>query len=249
MMTIAESAACHARDGRGCGGRRLTRGRAGGGRAGVRGGAGLAAAGARASPGFPWRWCATGGWCWRAASAGRTWRRGGRRRSTRPTTSPPSPSRSRGVLAMRLVESGVLDLDRPMASYERVGGVLRGGAGGRAAHLFRRLRLRPARDAAARAVDADERHARASASTTIPSPSPGHRGRSCRLTGRPFSDLVAEEVFAPAGMTESARKHRHLPLRADLAGAGRVPYHAGFRRRVRPLGRSRGRRATARRAG
>ncbi|HEV3049005.1 MAG TPA: serine hydrolase domain-containing protein, partial [Longimicrobium sp.] len=46
-----------------------------------------------------------------------------------------------------------------------------------------------------------------------------------QATGRAFSDLVAEEVFAPAGMTESARRHRTLPLREDLARAAAKPYH------------------------
>jgi CubicO group peptidase (beta-lactamase class C family) len=46
-----------------------------------------------------------------------------------------------------------------------------------------------------------------------------------QVTGRAFSDVVAEEVFATAGMTESARKHRRLPLRADLAEALARPYH------------------------
>lgn len=43
--------------------------------------------------------------------------------------------------------------------------------------------------------------------------------------GRPFSDLVAEEVFVPSGMTRSARMYRDLPLRADLAAALAKPYH------------------------
>ena len=35
----------------------------------------------------------------------------------------------------------------------------------------------------------------------------------------PFSALVAKYVFEPAGMQNSARAHRSLPLRADLAEA------------------------------
>ena len=37
------------------------------------------------------------------------------------------------------------------------------------------------------------------------------------VTGVPFSTLVERYVFLPAGMTRSARIHRNLPLRADLA--------------------------------
>lgn len=46
------------------------------------------------------------------------------------------------------------------------------------------------------------------------------------VTGKAFSDLVAEHVFAPAGMTRSARKHRALPLPPALDSALAKPYHA-----------------------
>lgn len=42
---------------------------------------------------------------------------------------------------------------------------------------------------------------------------------------RPFSALVEEYVFRPAGMKRSARIHRDLPLRPDLARALAPPYH------------------------
>ncbi|HSS48831.1 MAG TPA: serine hydrolase domain-containing protein, partial [Thermoanaerobaculia bacterium] len=45
------------------------------------------------------------------------------------------------------------------------------------------------------------------------------------MTGEPFSALVERYVFLPAGMTRSARKHRNLPLRTDLAEALARPYH------------------------
>ncbi len=46
-----------------------------------------------------------------------------------------------------------------------------------------------------------------------------------QIAGRPFSELVQELVLTPAGMTRSARKHRALPLRADLAADLATPYH------------------------
>ena len=45
-----------------------------------------------------------------------------------------------------------------------------------------------------------------------------------QVSKTPFSELVAKYVFEPAGMTRSARIHRALPLRADLAGVLAKPY-------------------------
>ena len=43
--------------------------------------------------------------------------------------------------------------------------------------------------------------------------------------GAPFSSLIERYVITPAGMLQSARKHRDLPLRDDLARDLAVPYH------------------------
>lgn len=40
-----------------------------------------------------------------------------------------------------------------------------------------------------------------------------------------FSRLVKQYVFEPAGMKQSARTYRDLPLREDLAAAIATPYH------------------------
>jgi CubicO group peptidase (beta-lactamase class C family) len=45
------------------------------------------------------------------------------------------------------------------------------------------------------------------------------------VTGRTFSDLVDSLVFRPAGMRNSARTNRRLPLPADLAARLATPYH------------------------
>jgi len=44
------------------------------------------------------------------------------------------------------------------------------------------------------------------------------------VAGIPFSDLVQQYVFEPAGMKRSARIHRDLPLRKDLAADLAPPY-------------------------
>ncbi len=46
-----------------------------------------------------------------------------------------------------------------------------------------------------------------------------------QAAGVPFSDLVNQSVFQPAGMLASARKHRRLPLRSDLEASLATPYH------------------------
>jgi CubicO group peptidase (beta-lactamase class C family) len=43
--------------------------------------------------------------------------------------------------------------------------------------------------------------------------------------GGPFSQLVAQHVFEPVGMTRSARIHRDLPLPDDLGRDLAIPYH------------------------
>lgn len=45
------------------------------------------------------------------------------------------------------------------------------------------------------------------------------------VAGTSFSRLVEQYVFQPAGMARSARTHRDLPLREDLAAAIAIPYH------------------------
>ena len=52
--------------------------------------------------------------------------------------------------------------------------------------------------------------------------------------GKAFSTLVDELVFRPAGMKRSARKHRDLPLRADLSRDLAPPYHVDERGRLVP---------------
>ena len=55
-----------------------------------------------------------------------------------------------------------------------------------------------------------------------------------QLAGTGFSDLVEELVFRPVGMMRSARIHRALPLRAELADDLATPYHIAEDLTLRP---------------
>ncbi|HEX8692110.1 MAG TPA: serine hydrolase domain-containing protein [Longimicrobium sp.] len=130
------------------------------------------------------------------------------------------------VVALRLAERGALDLDRPLTSY--------GGWTGFCADVRREgprvffsdfrcdtepLTLRHLLSMTANGAAGERFFYNPVAYSWASRP-------MMEATGRPFSELVAEEVFAPAGMARSARVHRGLPLRADLAAALAKPYHA-----------------------
>jgi CubicO group peptidase (beta-lactamase class C family) len=129
-----------------------------------------------------------------------------------------------GVVAMRLVERGVLDLDRPMASFANWAEFCAEARADGPRIFFADYSCAP--ELTLRHVMSMEGNG-----------APGERffynpivyswasRPMMQVTGRAFSDLVADEVFAPARMTESARQHRALPLRADLAAALAPPYH------------------------
>ncbi|HEX2202431.1 MAG TPA: serine hydrolase domain-containing protein [Longimicrobium sp.] len=129
-----------------------------------------------------------------------------------------------GVVALRLVERGVLDLDRPMSSYRDW------------AEFCAAMR-----DEGPRVFFADYR---CDTPLTLrhvlgmrANGEPGERflynpisfswasRPIMEVTGRAFSDLVAEHVLAPAGMTRSARINRRLPLPPALDSALAKPYH------------------------
>src|SRR3990172_6242748 len=55
-----------------------------------------------------------------------------------------------------------------------------------------------------------------------------------QLSGTAFSELTAALVFAPAGMTHSARIHRRLPLPPALASQLATPYHVDSTGRLVP---------------
>lgn len=129
-----------------------------------------------------------------------------------------------GVTAMRLVDRGVLDLDRRMESFAEWTEFCAEAKEGAPRIFFADYSCAP---------ELTLRHVMSMQANGAPGLrfyyNPVSYSWASRpmmqVTGRAFSDLVAEEVFATAGMTESARKHRNLPLREDLAQALAVPYH------------------------
>jgi CubicO group peptidase (beta-lactamase class C family) len=128
------------------------------------------------------------------------------------------------VVAMKLVELGQLDLDRPMKSYRDY------------AEFCDDFRQGPGIFSQNMHCDTEPLTLRNVLSHTVN----GKAGESFRynpvfyswasrpmaeVTGVPFSTLVERYVFVPAGMTRSARINRNLPLREDLAQALAPPYH------------------------
>jgi CubicO group peptidase (beta-lactamase class C family) len=129
------------------------------------------------------------------------------------------------VVAMRLVEKGLLDLDRTMARYD---GFAEFCTEARAAGgLFfddylcadSTLTLRHVLGMTANGTKPGSRFFYNPVSYSWAS------RPMMEVTGQPFSTLVAELVFQPAGMNRSARQHRKLPLPPDIAGSLARPYH------------------------
>lgn len=120
------------------------------------------------------------------------------------------------VVALRLVEEGKLDLDRRMtgfAGFAEFCAAVRENPG----IFFRDYRC-----------DAEPMTLRHVLSMRVNGPvgerfsyNPVSYSWASRpmaeVAGAPFSSLVDRYVFGPAGMTRSARIHRRLPLREDLA--------------------------------
>ena len=138
-----------------------------------------------------------------------------------------------GVVALKLVAQGLLNLDRPMTAYEGfrefcaavrgVGGVFWGDYSCDTDALTLRHVLTMT--------------ANGTPGTRFlynpPSFSWGSRPMM-QVTGVPYSTLVDSLVLRPAGMTRSARKHRNLALREDLAKDLARPYHIDSSGVVRP---------------
>lgn len=130
------------------------------------------------------------------------------------------------VVALRLGEEGVLDLDRPMASYSEWGQFCTEFS--QQPSIFaRELRCRPSTHTL--------RHLLSHTATGTPGTRFSYNPVLYSWASRPimavadasFSALVAEYVFAAAGMMRSARKHRDLPLRDDLAALLAPPHRIG----------------------
>ena len=128
------------------------------------------------------------------------------------------------VVALKLVELGQLDLDRPMTSYRgytEFCDEFRKGPG-----IFSRNLHCDSEPLTLRNVLSHTVNGKAGESFLYNPPFYSWASRPmAEVTGVPFSTLVERYVFVPAGMARSARIHRNLPLRADLAPALARPYH------------------------
>lgn len=120
------------------------------------------------------------------------------------------------VVALRLAEKGMLELDRPMADYSEWTKFC--AEFSRQPTIFAEgLRCQPPVHTL--------RHLLSHTATGTPgnhfSYNPVLYSWASRpmmaAAGTPFSALVEQYVFVPAGMTRSARKHRQLPVREDVA--------------------------------
>lgn len=130
------------------------------------------------------------------------------------------------VVALRLVEQGRLDLDRPMRRYAGFaefcdaaradGGIFMGDLG----CTTDRLTLRHVLGMAANGEPGTRFWYNPPAYSWASRP-------MAEVTGAPFSALVDSLVFAPAGMTHAARRHRRLPLPPAIEAALATPYQVG----------------------
>jgi CubicO group peptidase (beta-lactamase class C family) len=130
------------------------------------------------------------------------------------------------VVALRLVEDGALDLDRPMVDYSDWGNFC--SEFSQQSSIFARdLRCQPSVHTL--------RHLLSHTATSTPGNHFSYNPVLYSWASRPimaaadtsFSELVDRYVFTPAGMTRSARKHRALPVPEDLAQLLAPPHLIG----------------------
>ncbi len=128
------------------------------------------------------------------------------------------------VVALRLVERGVLDLDRQMRSYDGFDDFcadVRSDGG-----LFFRDYLCDTRPLTMRHILSMTANGEPGTRFFYNPPSYSWASRPmAQVGGKPFSDLTADLVFGPAQMTHSARIHRRLALAPALAADLARPYH------------------------
>lgn len=122
-----------------------------------------------------------------------------------------------GIVALRLVEQGKLDLDRPMhtfANFTEFCADTRDGP----PIFFRDFTCRDSSLTLRHVLSMEANGTRPGEKFWYNPISFSWASRPLReVGGAPYSDLVQQLVFVPAAMHHSARIHRDLPLRADLA--------------------------------
>ena len=127
------------------------------------------------------------------------------------------------VLALRLVEEGILELDRPISDYSEW------------LNFCADFSQQPsifAQELRCQTAGHTLRHLLYHTATGVPSTQFSYNPILFSWASRPimaaadesFSTLVEQYVFDPAGMDESARRHRNLPLREDMAQRLAPPY-------------------------
>lgn len=130
------------------------------------------------------------------------------------------------VVALKLVEEGVLDLDRPMVEFSEW------------AEFCADFSRQPSVFAIGLRCQLPIhtlRHLLSHTATSTPGSQFSYNPVLYSWASRPimaaadtpFSVLVERHVFAPAGMKRSARTHRDLPLREDLAKLMAPPHRVG----------------------
>lgn len=131
------------------------------------------------------------------------------------------------VVALRLVELGQIDLDRPLSTYD--------------GYSDYRTEARAAGGVFFRDFDDDPQHpvtlrdllgmrANGRPGTRFYYNPPAYSWASrplAQVAKTPFSELTDRYVFKPAGMAHSARIHRQLPLPPTLVPLLALPYHVG----------------------
>ena len=126
------------------------------------------------------------------------------------------------VVALKLVEQGRLDLDKPASSYKDFSAFC--DEFGKQESIFARdLRCGQItmRNLLSHAVNG----APGEAFRYNPVMYSWASRPMAEVAGKPFSSLVEELVFRPAGMKHSARQHRGLPLPAGISAALAPPYN------------------------
>lgn len=129
------------------------------------------------------------------------------------------------VVALRLVELGLLDLDRPLLGYDgypeyRASVRAEGGL------FFRDFDDDPKSPLTLRQLLAMTANGTPGTRFFYNPPAYSWASRPmAQVSKTTFSELTERHVFVPAGMTRSARIHRKLPLAAPLAAALAKPYH------------------------
>ena len=127
------------------------------------------------------------------------------------------------VVALRLAEQGTVDLDRPMAEYSEWEAFCA---------EFSQQPIVFAENLRCAPPVHTLRNLLSHTASGIPGERFSYNPVLYSWASRPlmaaandsFSALVEEYVFVPAGMIHSARKHRNLPLRGDIAERLALPY-------------------------